>query len=80
MLKEMYAYCKEHIRMFDAKADIALDLMDEMRCPFEHASHLYDEMEEKIEEFCIDNDLDYYAMLDEDPDLVEHVFMYGPEE
>ena len=74
----MYAFCRETIPMFGLKERIALGVMEEMRCPLQFASNLYDEMQDKIDEYCEDNGLDYDKMWEASSgDLVEDVFWEG---
>lgn len=62
LLTDLYNYCKSNIEDFEHKEWLALSIMDRTRCSFQSASDLYDEMTEKIDEFCQDynivNDFD----------------------
>ncbi len=62
LLTDLYNYCKSNIDDFDLREQLAWSIMDRCRCSFQSASDLYDEMTEKIDEFCQDynivNDFD----------------------
>lgn len=55
-LKEVAAYCAAHIRNYEVRVQLALDVMDEMRCPLSMAdSRLSDEIIEHAEEWAEEN-------------------------
>lgn len=62
----IWADCKENIDSWEERTGAALDAIDHNRCSFEQADYrLYYEIQERIEEYCHDHDLD---CEDIDPD------------
>ena len=75
ILHELYRYCKEHIYRFDDKESLALDEIDQWRCPLDMADEsLYNEMMDAIGDYCEDHD------LNPDDYDVEDVFWAGEED
>ena len=75
---EMYDHCRKTIPGFQWKERNTLGVMDEMRCPLSHATTLYEEMREAIEEYCEDHNLDWDALWKASSgDLIEDVFWEG---
>jgi hypothetical protein len=73
--KDMARYCRQEIWDYDLKCEIALGYIDRMRCPLSMAGiNLFDEMQEKIEEYCEDNN------LNPDDFDVEEIFWIEPNE
>ena len=69
--KELDALCRQKIDMYDQKVEIAWDNIDKWRCPLDMAfPQLYDEIEEVVGDYIIDNDLDYDEFY-EDFDIEE---------
>lgn len=69
--KELDALCRQRIDMYDQKVEIAWDNIDKWRCPLDMAfPQLYDEIEEVVGDYIIDNDLDYDEFY-EDFDIEE---------
>lgn len=65
------AYCKDHIRHYEERVSIALDIIGMDRCPLYVAdSRLYDEMNEAILEWCDENQIPYGEEEDIDPEEV----------
>lgn len=57
--KEIAIRCKEQIPFYEEKSMIALDYIDRMRCPLDFADEtLYNEIQEIIEDYCYEYELD----------------------
>lgn len=71
-LTELARYCASHIRHYEERVQIALDYMDECRCPLYMADgRLYDEIQECILDWCDDNEISYGHDYEEiDPEEV----------
>lgn len=70
-LKEIAAFVAKRVRSYETRLQLALDVMDESRCSLRMAdSALFDEIVDKVEEWCEDNDysVDFYQDWD---DLIE---------
>ena len=62
-IQKLYKYCREQMMAvsenFDLHEELALQTIDQMRCPLSMADEwLYNRMTELIEEYCEDNGLD----------------------
>lgn len=56
MINEIGNYLRETVEDFDIRVEVALNIMDRMRCPFGYAdSELFDECYDRIEEWCEEN-------------------------
>lgn len=65
------AYCKDHIHRYEDRVAIALDNMEEWRCPLYVADYgLYDEIRDAILEWCDDNGIPYGEEDEIDPEEV----------
>ena len=65
------AYCKDHIRSYELKVSLALEIIGENRCPLYMAdSRLYDEMNEAILDWCDENEIPYGEEEEIDPEDV----------
>lgn len=65
-------YWQANIEDFTRRLDFAFGRMYQNRCPLSYADYtLYSEMESLLEEFCEDQDLDFY---DEDLDIEEIIW------
>lgn len=63
----IWADCKENIDSWEERTGAALDAIDRDRCSFEYADRrLYYEIQERIEEYCYDHDLDGEDVTPED--------------
>lgn len=59
IINEIGKYLRENVEDFDIRVQLALKTMDRKRCPFGYAdSELCDECYDRIEEWCIDNNID----------------------
>ena len=66
-LKEIAQYCAENISHYEERVQIALDYMDECRCPLYMADgRLYDEIIELATEWCEDHEIsiDFFDDID----------------
>lgn len=76
-LKEIAAYCADHIEDYEMKVHIALNRIDHMRCPLEMADPmLYDEMYDAIADWCDDNDISYDDWDDDSRIEPEEILFY----
>jgi hypothetical protein len=65
-MKEIAAYCAANIEDYELRVQVALGLIDRMRCPLSQADpSLYDQMEQYASEWAEENDVE----LDEDFDV-----------
>lgn len=56
IINEIGNYLRETIEDFDVRVEVALNIMNIMRCPFGYAdSELFDECYDRIEEWCEEN-------------------------
>lgn len=63
----IWADCKENIDSWEERTGAALEAIDNKRCSFEQADRrLYYEIQERIEEYCYDHDLDCDDVTPED--------------
>lgn len=59
MINEIGNYLRETVEDFDVRVEVALNIMDKMRCPFGYADcNLCDECYDRIEEWCEEHDVD----------------------
>lgn len=65
-LKKIAAYCAANIEDYEPRVQVAIGLIDRMRCPLSQADpSLYDSMQSCAEEWAEENDVE----LDEDFDV-----------
>lgn len=65
-LKEIARYCAANIEDYEPRVQVAIGLIDRMRCPLSQADpSLYDSMQSCTEEWAEENDVE----LDEDFDV-----------
>lgn len=70
--EELYNYCAIMIPHFQMKECIALERIDINRCPLQMAdSSLYNEMQDCIDDYCLDNDIDQ----EEEEIDIEEIFL-----
>lgn len=61
--KEIAAFVRNNIEDYEERLQLALKRMDRMRCPMRMADDgLYDEMCDAVEDWCEDNDIDFYEI------------------
>ena len=67
--KEIAAYVRNNVEFFEERLQLALNMMERMRCPLSFADErLYDEIQCAIEEWCDDNEVS--LEFDEDWDEI----------
>ena len=55
-LKKIAEYCRQNIEDYDVRVQLALGIMDRMRCPLSMAdASLYDQIEQYAEEWAEEN-------------------------
>lgn len=60
-LKEIAAYVRNNVEFYEERLQLALNRMDHMRCPLSFADpELYDDISNAAEEWCWDNEVDYF--------------------
>lgn len=60
--KEIAAYVRNNVDDYEERLQLALNRMDRMRCPLRFADkELYDDICDAIEEWCWDNEVDYFG-------------------
>lgn len=63
--KEIAAYVRNNVEFFEERLQLALNKMDRMRCPLSFADEgLYDDISNAIEEWCDDEEVDFYEIED----------------
>ena len=68
-LKKIAEYCRQNIEDYDLRVQVALGLMDRMRCPLSMAdASLYDQIEQYAGEWAEENGyaLDFFEGIDVD--------------
>lgn len=54
---------RNNVEFYEDRLQLALNKMDRMRCPMRMADDgLYDEMCDAVEDWCEDNDIDFYEI------------------
>ena len=69
--KEIAAYVRENVADYELRLQLALNRMDRMRCSLRYVdSELFDEIFERIQEWCDDNEvtIDFF---DDPDDMIE---------
>lgn len=69
--KEIAAYVRENVTDYEPRFQLALNRMDRMRCSLRYVdSELFDEIFERIQEWCDDNEvtIDFF---DDPDDMIE---------
>ena len=66
-IRDIAAYVRDNVEFYEERIQLALSMMGIMRCPLEVANNaLYDEMSDAIEDWCVDNGVDFLSLdLDE---------------
>ena len=76
-LKEIAAYCADHIEDYEVRVQLALNRIDRMRCPLDMAApDLFQEMYDAIADWCDDNDISYDDWDDDSRIDPEDVLFY----
>lgn len=58
--EELRAYLEENVHNFESRVSLAWDCIARNRCSLEYADRdLCDEMQDCIDEYCEDNEIDY---------------------
>ena len=61
--KEIAAYVRNNVEDYEERLQLSLKRMDRMRCPMRMADDgLYDEMCDSVEDWCYENDIDFYEI------------------